>query len=49
VALQPNGAAGVVADGFGGLHSYAVAGGVPLATRNTPYWLGWPLIRGVAI
>ena len=49
IAVQRNGAAGFVLDGFGGLHGYAIAGGVPLPITGAPYWPGWSIARGVAI
>ena len=39
----------IVLDGFGGLHGYAIAGGVPLPITGAPYWPGWSIARGLAI
>ena len=49
IAVQRNGAAGFVLDGFGGVHGFAVAGGLPLPITGAPSWPGWSIARGIAI
>ena len=49
VAVQPNAAGGAVLDGFGGIHPFAVAGGVPLPITGAPYWPGFPIARNITI
>lgn len=45
--VKPNG--GYVLDGFGGLHSIALAGGAAAPTVNRgPYWSGWDIARAAA-
>lgn len=37
---------GVILDGFGGLHPF---GGMPLDSRNAPYWHGWDIARATVV
>ena len=41
---------GYLADGFGGIHAFADAGGVtPPPPNGGPYWGGWNIARGIAV
>jgi len=39
-------AAGIVLDGYGGLHPF---GGIAVNTTNAPYWSGWDIARSVSV
>ena len=41
--------AGLVVDGFGGLHGVTVGSAAPLTPHDAPYWPGWNIARGVAL
>lgn len=50
VAVTPDGTAGMVLDGFGGLHPFGLAGhAAPATPRTGPYWRGWDIARGLAL
>jgi hypothetical protein len=46
IAVMPNGLGYAVLDGWGGVHTYGSAVGIPVP--NT-YWPGWDIARGIAI
>ncbi|MEP6623906.1 MAG: hypothetical protein ABJC79_05660 [Acidimicrobiia bacterium] len=50
VAILP-GSSGVVVDAYGGLHGFTFADGpgTPPKFTGGPYWLGWDIVRGVAV
>jgi subtilisin family serine protease len=51
VAILPSGTGGYVVDAYGGLHPFAIGAGSPTppAATGGPYWLGWDIVRGVAL
>ena len=51
VAILPQGTGGYVADAYGGLHPFRIGSGSPTPPTPTgaPYWLGWDIVRGVAL
>lgn len=49
IALAPDGNGGWIVDFFGGLHPFGTGGQPgPGGTVGGPYWLGFPIARGVA-
>ncbi|MBK5287879.1 MAG: S8 family serine peptidase, partial [Acidimicrobiia bacterium] len=51
IAIVPEGTGGYVVDGYGGLHRFRIGAASPLPPVATggPYWLGWDIVRGVAL
>lgn len=54
IAVLPNAnpgpQGGYTLDGWGGLHTFRVAGGSdPPVTSGAPYWQGWDIARGIAV
>jgi hypothetical protein len=41
----------VLVDGWGGVHSFAVGacGAAAVRTNGGPYWVGWDIVRGIAL
>ncbi|MBV8528085.1 MAG: PQQ-binding-like beta-propeller repeat protein [Candidatus Dormibacteraeota bacterium] len=46
LAVLPNHTGGYVVDGWGGVHAFGAA---PALGQNGNYWLGWDIVRGIAI
>ncbi len=51
VAILPEGTGGYVVDAYGGLHPIRIGSGSPTPPQPTgaAYWLGWDIVRGVAL
>jgi|GEM_PF-1908521 Subtilisin-like serine proteases len=51
IAIAPEGTGGYVVDLYGGIHRFRIGSSSPLppAATGGPYWLGWDIVRGIAV
>ncbi len=51
IAILPEGTGGYEVDAFGGLHPFKIGSTSPQppAVTGGPYWLGWNIVRGIAL
>jgi len=49
VSVTPDGHAGFVLDGFGGLHGFGIGASKPAVPAGVSYWKGWDIARGLAL